>query len=122
LIVNRIVIYGPTKESDGTWQIKSNNELNRLIGNKNIINYIKAQRLARFGHVHRMPDNSMVKKKYEWAPVLTKSLGRPKNRWDNDVKSDTTKMKIINWKDSIKNRSKWKEFVEKSKTSQVVAP
>jgi hypothetical protein len=35
-------IYGPTKESDGTWRIKSNDELNRLIGNKNIINYIKA--------------------------------------------------------------------------------
>ena len=39
-------IYGPTNESDGTWRIKSNEELNRLIGNKNIINYIKAQRPA----------------------------------------------------------------------------
>ena len=39
-------IYGPTKERDGTWRIKSNEELNKLIGNKNIINYIKAQRLA----------------------------------------------------------------------------
>jgi hypothetical protein len=38
-------IYRLTKESDDTRQIKSNNELNRLIGNKNIINYIKAQRL-----------------------------------------------------------------------------
>jgi hypothetical protein len=57
-------IYGPTKESDDTWRIKSNDELNRLIGNKNIINDIKAQRLAWFGHVHRMADNSMVKKKY----------------------------------------------------------
>jgi len=62
-------IYGPTKEKDGTWQIKSNEELNRLTGNKNIINYIKAQRLAWFGHVHRMPDNSMVKKVYEWSPA-----------------------------------------------------
>jgi len=32
-------IYGPTKENDGTWRIKSNEELNRLIGNMNIINY-----------------------------------------------------------------------------------
>ena len=55
-------IYGPTKESDDTWRIKSNDELNRLIGNKNIINYIKAQRLDWFGHVHRRSDNSMVKK------------------------------------------------------------
>ena len=55
-------IYGPTKEKDGTWRIKSNEELNILTGNKNIINYIKAQRLASFGQVHRMSDNSMVKK------------------------------------------------------------
>jgi len=55
-------IYGPTNESDGTWRIKSNEELNRLTGNKNTINYIEAQRLAWFGHVHRMPDNNMVKK------------------------------------------------------------
>jgi hypothetical protein len=50
-----------------------------------------------------MPDNSMVKKGYEWSPALTRSLGRPKNRWDDDVKSDITKMKITHWKDCIRN-------------------
>jgi hypothetical protein len=110
-------IYGPTKESDGTWRIKSNEEPNRLIGNQNIINYVTAQRLAWFGHIHRMPENSMLKKVYEWSPALTRSQGRPKNRWEDDVKSDIMKMKIENWRDYIKNRSKWKEFVEKAKTS-----
>jgi len=49
--------------------------------------------------------------------VLTRSLGRPKNRWEDDVKSDITKMKITIWKDCIINWPKWKEFVEKAKTS-----
>jgi hypothetical protein len=62
-------IYGPTKENDDTWRIKSNEELNRLIGNKYIVNYIKAQRLAWFGHVHRVPDNSMVKKYMSGHPL-----------------------------------------------------
>jgi hypothetical protein len=110
-------IYGPTKEKDGTWRIKSNEELNRLTGNKNIINYIKAQRLVWFGHVHRVPEKSMVKEVYEWSPGLTRSLGRPKNRWKDDVKSDITRMKITNWKDGIRNRTKWKKLVEKAKTS-----
>jgi len=92
-------IYGPTEEKDGTWRIESNEELNRLTGNKNTINYIKTQRLAWFGHVQRMADNSMVKKVYEWSPTLTRSLGRLKNRWEDDVKSDITRMKITNWKD-----------------------
>jgi hypothetical protein len=64
-----------------------------------------------------MPDNSMVKKVYEWSPALTRSLGRPKYRWEDDVKSDITNMKITNWKNCIKSRSKWKEFVGKAKTS-----
>jgi len=88
-----------------------------LIGNKNIINYIKAQRLAWFGHVHRMADNSMVKEVYEWSPALRRSLRRPKNRWADDVKSDIANMKITNWRDCIRNRPKWKEFVEKAETS-----
>jgi hypothetical protein len=64
-----------------------------------------------------MPDNSMVKKVYEWSPALTRSLGRPKNRWEDDVKSDITNMKMTNWKNCIKNRSKLKEFIGKAETS-----
>jgi hypothetical protein len=64
-----------------------------------------------------MSDNSMVKKVYEWSPALRRSLGRPKNRWEDDVKSDITRMEITNWKDCIRNRIKWKKLVEKAKTA-----
>jgi len=59
----------------------------------------------------------MVEKLYEWSPALTRSLGRPKNRWQDDVKSDITRMKITNWKDYIRNRTKRKKLAEKAKTS-----
>jgi hypothetical protein len=39
-------IFGPTKERDATWRIKTNDELDELIRNKYIINHIKAQRLS----------------------------------------------------------------------------
>ena len=39
-------IFGPTKGTDGTWRIKTNEEVDRLIRHKNIINYIKAQMLS----------------------------------------------------------------------------
>jgi hypothetical protein len=64
-----------------------------------------------------MPDNRKEKKVYEWSPALTRSLGRPKNRWEDDVKNDITRMKITNLKDCIRNRFKWKKLVEKAKTS-----
>jgi len=38
-------IYGPTKENQ-TWRIKNNEELDKLVMDENIVNYIKAQRKA----------------------------------------------------------------------------
>ena len=64
-----------------------------------------------------MSDDSMAKKVYEWTPVSTRSKGRPKHRWEDDIKSDVANMRITKWKDCIRNRPKWKEFVEKAKTS-----
>ena len=44
--------------------MKTNMELDKLIQQRNIINYIKAQRLSWFGHVHRKPETSIVTKIY----------------------------------------------------------
>jgi hypothetical protein len=109
-------IFGPTKERDGTWRIKTNDELDELIGHKNIINHIKAQRLSWFGHLHRMLEERMVKKVYKWKPILTRPLGRPKNRREDDIRNDMKKLKIKNWTSCIQNRNKWKLCAEKVKT------
>ena len=68
-------IFGPTKENR-IWRIKTNEELDKLIKRKNIVNYIKAQRLSSFGHVQKMPDTGTVKKIFKWNPL--RSQGRPK--------------------------------------------
>jgi hypothetical protein len=98
-------IFGPTEERDSTWRIKTNDELMR---HKNIINHIKAQTLSWFGHLHRMPEERMVKRVYKWKPMLTRPLGRPKNRWEDDIINDTNKLKIKNWTSFIQDRNKWK--------------
>jgi hypothetical protein len=36
-------IFGPTKDRDCTWRVKTNDELNNIVRYKNIINYCKAQ-------------------------------------------------------------------------------
>ena len=41
-------------------------ELDKLIKHKNIVNYIKARRLSWFGHVQRMTDTRTVKKTFKW--------------------------------------------------------
>jgi hypothetical protein len=56
-------IFGPTKERDGTWRIKTDDELEELIRYNNIINHIKAQRLSWFVHLHRIHEERIVNKK-----------------------------------------------------------
>jgi len=103
-------IFGPTKERDVRWRIKTNDELDKLIRHKNIINYIKAQRLSWFGHLHRMSEERMVKKVciYIRKPMLTRPLGRPKNRWEDDIRNNMKKMKIKNWTSCIQHHNSWK--------------
>jgi hypothetical protein len=48
-------------DRDDTWKIKTNEELNSLIRNKNIINYNKTIDYIWFGHVHRMTNDRVVK-------------------------------------------------------------
>jgi hypothetical protein len=108
-------MFGPTKERDGTWRIKTNNELDKVIRHTNIKNYIKARRLSWFGHLQRMAEERMVKKVNTWKPILRRPLGRPKNRWEDDIRNDMKKMKIKNWTNCIQDRKNWKLFVEKAK-------
>jgi hypothetical protein len=98
--------------------IKTNDELHELIRHKNIINHIKAQRLSWFSYLHRIQEQRIVKRVYKWKLMLTRPLGRPKNRWENDIGKDTKKLKTKNWTSCIQDRSKWKLYVEKAKHSK----
>jgi hypothetical protein len=63
----------------------TNDELDELIRHKNIINRIKAQRLSWFG---QMSEERMVQRVYKWKQMLTRPLGRPKNRWEDYIIND----------------------------------
>jgi len=40
----------------------------------------------------------------------------PKSRWEDDVRNDLKKMKLVNWAEQVQDRSNWKSIVEKAKT------
>jgi len=105
-------IFGSTKENQ-IWRVKTNEELDKLIKHKSIINYIKAQRLSCFGQLQRMPDTRTVKKICNWKPLTKRSQGRLKYRWEDNIKQDICQ---LNWITCVQDREKWKEVVEKAKT------
>ena len=108
-------IFVPTRENQ-IWRIKTNNELNKLIKHQNIVNYIKALRLSWFGHVQKLPDSRRAKKIFKWTPLTTRQKGRPKQRWEDNVKQDIRLLNFKNWTDCVQDRVKWKNVFEKAKT------
>ena len=88
------------------WYMENQNKrwIDELIRYKNIINHIKAQLLSWFGHLHRIPEERMVKEIYKWKPMLTRLLGRPKNRSQDDIRNYMKKLKIKNWTSCIQEQ------------------
>jgi hypothetical protein len=63
-----------------------------------------------------MPEVSIVKRIYKWRPSTSRPVGRLKSRWEDDVRNDLEKMKLIKWTEQVQDRLKWKATVEKAKT------
>jgi hypothetical protein len=57
----------------------TNDELDNLIQQKNMIRFIKSQRLKWLGHVERMPKEREVIRIYRWKSSASRPIGRPKN-------------------------------------------
>jgi hypothetical protein len=72
-----------------------------------------------------MPEERMAKKKvYKWKPLLRRLPGRPKNRWEDDIRNDMKKLKIKNWTNCIQDLISGNYMSRRPKQSkiEVVAP
>jgi len=108
-------IFGHTRSDDGCWRIKSNNEINDMLKEQNIIGFIKKQRLNWLGHVERMAEDTNVQKIKRWKPMSKRPIGKPKTRWEGDVLEDIRSMNVHNWKKVAKDRDSWNKMVEQTR-------
>jgi hypothetical protein len=62
-------------------------------------------------------------KAMEFNIMETRPVGKPRQRWQEDVMEDLKKLKVKNWKEAAKDRRTWRDLAEKAKTPQrVVVP
>jgi hypothetical protein len=90
-------------------------EFDNLIEGADIVRFIKAQRIKWLGHVQRMDQARPTKKLLDWKSVETRPVGKPRQRWQEDVMEDLKKMKVKNWKEAAKDRRTWRDLAEKVK-------
>jgi hypothetical protein len=85
------------QNEDGSWRIRGNYELNKLIGNADIVRFIKSRRIAWLGHVMRM-NKRTPKRILQWKPIGTRNRERPRKRWITDIEEDLQIMGVRRWR------------------------
>ena len=61
----------------------------------------------------QMNDQRKVAKTiYNWKLYATRPKGRPRVRWEDDVRNDLRNMGVNNWKQMMQERKKWKGIIE----------
>jgi len=78
---------------------------------ENIVRHIKSKRLSWLGHVERMSNERVAKTIYKWKPYAARPKGRPRLRWEDDVRNDLRKMGVKNWKQRAQEK---KEAMERN--------
>ena len=104
-----------TQKASGEWRLKTNEELQKAINNENIVRYIKYELLSWLGH-ERMTNERVAKTIYKWKLYATRLKGRPRVRWEDDVRNDLRKMGVTNWKQRTQERKQWKGIIEHVRT------
>jgi hypothetical protein len=95
--------------------MRMNYELNKLIGNADIVRFIKSRRIAWLGHVMRMDDKRTPTRILQWKPMGTRTRGRPRKRWIAGIEEDLQIMGVRRWRAHCEERAEWKKITEKAK-------
>ena len=86
----------------GEWRRLLSEELHSLYRSPNILRMIKSRRLGWAGHVARMEEDRSGFKILAGTPTGKKPLGRPRSRWEDNIRIDLKEIVINtrNWVDS----------------------
>jgi len=71
--------------------MRNNMEIDKLIEGTDIVRFIKARRIKWLGHIQRMEQERPTRKLLDWKPMGTRPVGRPRQRWQEDVMEEFKK-------------------------------
>ena len=86
--VLRRVFGSKRDEVTGEWRKLYNEELRDLYSLPNILRVVKSRRMRWAGHVARMGEGRGVHRVLVGKPDGKRPLGRPRRRWEENIKMD----------------------------------
>ena len=92
-------------------RILTNKEIYASVERPTIIEKIRLNRLCWFGHVQRMEDNRIPKRVLYMNLGTTRLRGRPRNRWQDEVREDGRIVGGERWQEKVHNRQERKKLL-----------
>jgi len=112
---NRVLrrVFGPKRdEVRGEWRKLHNEELSDLYSLPNIVRVVKS-RMRWAGHMARMGEGRGVHRVLVGKPEGKRTLGRPRRRWEDNIKMDLQKVEggCEDWMELAQDRDRWRALV-----------
>jgi len=79
------------------------------------VRFSKAQKMKWLGPIQRMDQERPTRKILDWKPMGIRAVGRPRQRWQEDVMGDLKNQKVKNWKETAKEIRTWRDLAKKAK-------
>ena len=98
-------VYDNKKEN---WKILTNKEIYASVVKPTVIETIRLNRLCWFGHAQRMEENRIPKRVLYMNLGKIRVRGRPRNRWQDEVREDGRIVGGEGWQEKVHNREESK--------------
>ena len=91
-----------------------NEKIREEVGVSSMLRKIDAAQLRWLGHLERMDEGRITKKRWKWTPRGRRPVGRPRKRWKDAIQETLQRYNLPNLEDLrrdqiLHNRKDWKK-------------
>ena len=88
--------------------------------NGSIVFIIRLHRLRWFGHIQRMEENRIPKRVLCMNLEKTRPRGRPRNRWQDEVREDGSIVGGEEWQEKVYGREEWQKLLRTTRNHRIL--
>jgi len=114
-------ILGPACDNEKeNWKILTDKEIYTSVKKCTIIETVRLNSLHWFGHVQRIEKYRIPKRELYMNLGTTRLRGRPRNRWQDEVREDGRIIGGEGWQDKVHNREEWKKLLRMARNHNIL--
>jgi hypothetical protein len=91
-----------------------------ILKSPTITETVRLHRLRGFGHVQRMEESRIPKRVLYMNLETTRPRGRPRNRWQDEVREDGRMVGGKEWQEKAYDREEWKKLLRTARNRRIL--